>query len=156
MRFSPAGSVQARKLPDITRKFLQLSAITTIAICAVLYAKPTLAAGHDAASAKATYLKDRELCNSGQTNQDRATCLKEAAAAYAEAKRGQLNNDGSYDKNAVDRCKALHHGERSACYRRIKGEGTTDGSVEEGGIYRRIETEEGPAHHHRYRTPPRN
>jgi len=42
---------------------------------------------HRAASeARHQYQEDRAYCTSGQATEDRATCLKEAAAAYAEAR----------------------------------------------------------------------
>ena len=66
---------------------------------AVLMAAPLSAswAGTGAKSAKsgspeATYRYEREKCLSGRTHQDRATCLKEAGAALAEARRGRLDN----------------------------------------------------------------
>ena len=92
-------------------------------------------------NARAVYQNDRAMCNSGQTNQDRTTCLKEAGAAYDQTRRGQLN-DGqtSYQQNAMARCNALPPEDMKACQRRMMGEGYSEGSAQEGGIYRRIET----------------
>jgi hypothetical protein len=68
---------------------------------------------------------------------DRAACLREAAAARAEARRGVLEGaQEAYEKNALARCEALPAGERDSCIRRVRGEGITRGSVSEGGIYR--------------------
>jgi hypothetical protein len=47
------------------------------------------ASAHKSTSqAQQQYQQDRAYCTSGQATEDRATCLKEAAAAYAEARRG--------------------------------------------------------------------
>jgi hypothetical protein len=45
--------------------------------------------GHKSMSqAQQQYQQDRAYCNSGQAQEPRALCLKEAAAAYAEARGG--------------------------------------------------------------------
>jgi len=113
-----------------------------LAVCTVMFVTPTIAADSGIIpSAKSTYQRDRAMCNSGQSNQDRATCLKEAGAAYGETRRGQLNDgQAQYDQNALARCKALPPEDMQACQRRIMGEGTAEGSAQEGGIYRKIET----------------
>ena len=140
------------KLQSSPSKTFRLYGLIVLALGAVICTTPAHSSGNDLSSAKATYQKDRALCNSGQTNQDRATCLKEAGAAYAEAKRGRLSDEGaSYEKNALARCKALPQKDRHACQLRIRGEGSTDGSVEEGGIYRQIETTDGASQGQRRR-----
>lgn len=86
---------------------------------------------------EARYQSERAACESGKTGQDRATCLREAAAAREAAKQGQLNDDpGSYEKNAVARCELLPQADRDLCRRRTRNEGVTQGSVPGGGIYR--------------------
>ncbi|HEY6132757.1 MAG TPA: hypothetical protein VIW70_02165 [Rubrivivax sp.] len=90
-------------------------------------------------AAQAQYQKERARCLGGSSNQDRETCLKEAGAALAEAKRGTLGADqGDYDRNARERCTPLPDEERSACLARMRGEGTTSGSVESGGVSREL------------------
>ena len=97
------------------------------------------------ANAQARYLKERAVCTSGQSNQDRATCLREAGAALAESKRGGLDKGGaSYADNQRRRCESLTGGDRLACQERMQGKGTTSGSVAEGGIYRELVTRETP------------
>jgi hypothetical protein len=45
--------------------------------------------GHKSKSeARQQYQQERAYCTSGQASEDRALCLKEAAAAYAEARGG--------------------------------------------------------------------
>ena len=46
------------------------------------------AAAADMSEAKARYQKELAACISGQSHQDRATCLQEAGAAMQEARRG--------------------------------------------------------------------
>lgn len=122
-----------------------MNCIQRVGACAlVLAAAPAAwAAGNQALSqAQQQYKQERAHCLSGQSHQDRATCLKEAAAAYAEARRGALNNSGgsNYSQNATERCSAQPPADREACVQRIMGAGTTDGSVKGGGIIRQTET----------------
>ncbi len=91
----------------------------------------------------ARYQQERALCNSGQSNQDRATCLREASAAYAEAKRAGLAVAGaSPGDNQRKRCEPLTGDERSACLARMQGQGSVSGSVQSGGILRELVTPE--------------
>lgn len=93
------------------------------------------------ADAQKRYQEDRALCMSGRSSQDRATCLKEAAAALQAAKRGELQDgQANYEKNLLARCTYLPKADREDCERRMRGEGTTTGSVEGGGIYRELRT----------------
>lgn len=129
-RPAPAGQ---RIIP-----FLNLSAC---AAAALLVAGMAAAAGGGQSEAQARYQQERAACISGQSNQDRATCLREAGAALQEAKRGRLGDTPSaYEQNQVARCDRLAGGDREDCLRRMKGEGTVSGSVEGGGIYRELRT----------------
>lgn len=121
-----------------------------LAICAVsvfLGASAVLAAdGHGPSDARTRYLQERALCDSGQSHQDRATCLREAGAAFDQARRGALNDGpAQYQQNALIRCNPLPPEERSACQARMQGQGLTRGSVTEGGIYRELVTREIPS-----------
>lgn len=53
--------------------------------------------------AQARYQHERAACMEGSSNQDRATCLKEAAAAYQEAKAGQLPGPSDLARNRTAR-----------------------------------------------------
>jgi len=88
--------------------------------------------------AQARYRQDMAVCNSGQSNQDPATCRREAGSALAEAKRGALNDaPGEYQLNALQRCSVHKVAEdRLACEARINGQGSTEGSVAAGGVLR--------------------
>ena len=84
--------------------------------------------------AKLRYKQDRAACMNGTSNQDRATCLKEASAALAEAKRGGLAS-GDLARNRIARCDNMPAQDRQACETRMNS-GTTSGSAQQGGILR--------------------
>lgn len=97
--------------------------------------------GKQLSSAQSIYQQDRAACMSGQTNQDRATCLREAGAALQEARRGGLDDrQGEYERNRLLRCDSQPAEDRQDCVRRMSGEGTTSGSVAGGGILRELVT----------------
>ena len=113
-----------------------------IALCSlVLACAPAAwsAGSSNLSEAQARYKQERARCMSGQSSQDRATCLKEAGAALAEAKRGGLST-GAVGQNATARCDAQPTADKAACIARVQGAGTTSGSVEGGGIIRQTET----------------
>jgi hypothetical protein len=96
-------------------------------------------------TARATYELDRAACLSGQSGQDRGTCLREAAAAYQEA-RGARRGAAAvpperYAENALLRCQPLSAADRAECERRLQS-GTTSGSVTGGGVLRELRTVE--------------
>lgn len=81
-------------------------------------------------------------CMDGSSNEDRATCLKEAGAAKQEAQRGGLTSPGAAaDENALLRCDALPGSQKEACRLRILGAGTKSGSVAGGGVLREVVTQ---------------
>ena len=97
----------------------------------------------DKSEALARYQQERAVCMGGQSNQDRATCLKEAVNAYNEAKHGRLDDGAAqYQLNEQRRCERLPDEDRHDCVARMQGQGTTSGSVSSGGIYRELVTRE--------------
>ena len=120
------------------------SAFRLAVALAALLAAGSAAAQRDSGAA-ALYRSERAACLAGQSHQDRATCLKEAAAAQAEARRGRLGNGrdpAEYQRNALARCDLQPAAERDACRAMVRGEGTTRGSVEQGGVVRELVTRE--------------
>lgn len=110
------------------------------AIGALSFSTAALAADPGRVSdARSRYLEDRAFCLSGASSQDRATCLREAGAALQEAPRGGLTDGASIEQNKFARC-GYHKNleDRSYCERRMRGEGTTSGSAESGGILREL------------------
>lgn len=95
----------------------------------------------DNANARQRYEAERARCMSGQSQQDRETCLREAGAALEESSRGGLATPrGALGANALARCDAQPAADRAACIARIQGAGKTEGSVEGGGVIRKTET----------------
>ena len=123
------------------------------AVLSVCAAAAMAVAETPAADIQLRYQQERARCLEGNSNQDRATCLKEAGAARDEARKGQLNDgDAKYRSNARDRCNALTGDEARDCLTRMKGKGpaitnatttnTTSGSAQSGGILRETVTRE--------------
>ena len=116
-------------------------ALPATAVAALLFAGMAAAAGGELSDAQARYRQDRAACMSGQSNEDRATCLREAGAALQAAKRGRLGDDqGSYEQNRLLRCDRVPARDREDCVRRMNGEGIVKGSAESGGTYRELRT----------------
>jgi hypothetical protein len=99
-----------------------------------------IAGASQAADQNATIEKERTDCMSGQSQQDRATCMREAGAAKQESQRGKLRDSGDYQTNASKRCDSLPAAEKADCERRAKGEGSVSGSVGGGGVVRELVT----------------
>ncbi len=110
-----------------------------LAVAALLSAGPAVAAGAKTSEAQLRYQQDRARCMRGDTNQDRATCLKEAAAALQESKKLGASSDGELARNRMMRCEGLPAGEREECATRMNA-GTTSGSAQQGGILREATT----------------
>lgn len=108
-----------------------------IAASLLLVAGAAMAA--TASDAQLRYQQERRACLSGASNQDRATCLREAGAALQEASRGRLAAGSGREPgaNAVARCAALPPADRDECAMRMR-EGTTSGSAAQGGVLREL------------------
>lgn len=82
------------------------------------------------------YERERAHCVTGQTSEPRDICLREAAAAYAQARRGKLATPGDgpeqWAANALRRCQSQPAEDREMCERRVR-EGQVSGSVQAGG-----------------------
>jgi hypothetical protein len=106
----------------------------------ILAAAPAVFAQGAATDAQARYKEERARCMSGQSHQDRATCLREAGAALQESRRGGLSTSGDLQANALARCNAQPAADRDACRMRIEGQASVQGSVEGGGVIREATT----------------
>jgi hypothetical protein len=111
---------------------LLLSASFALALAGLASAQDT-----GMGSTRQSYQQDRAFCQSGQSSQDLATCLREAGAAAQERPRGNLTE--ANDANRFARCDYHKNPEdREYCIRRMKGEGTVSGSVDGGGLLREL------------------
>jgi hypothetical protein len=112
----------------------------TIGATALMLFAGAASAASPMSEAQARYQQERAACMKGTSNQDRATCLKEAGAALGEAKRGALgaSSDSSLAHNRMMRCEGLPAQDREDCAMRMK-QGTLSGSAQQGGILREVE-----------------
>ncbi len=132
---SIANHSQTRMQEHVHKRTRTYVSIFSLAVAGLL---PLAASAADAATSN--YQQERAACTNGGSHQDRATCLREAAAARGEAKRGHLTDSTSYDENALARCNALPPSDRQDCAKRVHGQGVVSGSVEGGGVYRETTT----------------
>lgn len=94
--------------------------------------------------AQARFKQEMADCVSGNTSQDKDSCMHEARAALAEVKRGVWGRpektEAKSEAAARQRCEVHQGQQRNACEARMRGEGNVSGSVEGGGILREITT----------------
>ena len=88
----------------------------------------------------ARYQQDLAECEAQQATQDLAACRLEARNALAEAKRNLLSDTTAnlFEKNQLKRCRVFKGEDREACEARVRGEGSSTGSVQSGGILREV------------------
>ncbi len=102
------------------------------------------AASHAAQDdAKLRYERDRQACLSGNTQQARDVCLREAGAALESSRASQLRSAGpaAQTNNATERCDVFTKAdEHAACLARVQGPGSASGSVMQGGVLRESTT----------------
>jgi hypothetical protein len=116
------------------------------ALLAVTAATAQVATGTTGIDASGSYQHEVQSCMTGKTQQDQATCLREARNAQADKRRGVLDNaGGQFGANATARCDVLTGEDKAACQARILGYGSTTGSVAAGGVLREVETVVMPA-----------
>jgi hypothetical protein len=129
--------------PDPVRSRKSLMSFGVAALLAVTAATAQVATGTGATGidASGSYQQEVQACLSGRTQQDQATCLREARNAQADRKRGLLDNAGArYQANATARCDVLTGEDKAACQARMMGYGSTSGSIAGGGLLREVET----------------
>ena len=131
---------------DSSRSRKSIVSFGVAALLAVGAATAQVATGTTGIDASGSYQQEVNACMTGQTQQDRDTCLREARNAQADKKRGVLDNaGGQFEANAAARCSVLQGEEAAACKARVMGFGNTSGSVAAGGVLREVETVVMPA-----------
>ena len=121
-------------------------AVALTALLAVTGAAAQIAAGSTGIDATGNARSELAACNSGKTQQSRATCITEVKNANAAKRAGKLDNaGGQFKANALKRCDALSGTDKIACEARMAGYGNTQGSVAGGGVIREIESVVVPA-----------
>jgi hypothetical protein len=115
----------------------------SLALCLSIACVAAFAAKESARDIESRYQRERASCVDGHSQQAPEPCLREAQAARAQAQRQGLDEAGTdYGANAVLRCARLDEAMRADCEARMRGQGTTSGSVGGGGIYRELITRE--------------
>ena len=129
---------------DSARSHKSLVSFGLAALLAMTAATAQIAAGAAGSAgidASGNYRQEVQACRSGNTQQDQATCLREARNAQADKKRGVLDNGSArFEANATARCNVLTGEDQAACQARMMGYGNTTGSVAAGGVLREVET----------------
>jgi uncharacterized protein YgiB involved in biofilm formation len=125
---------------DTARSRKSLVSFGVAALLAVTAATAQVATGTTGIDATGSYRHEVQSCLSGLTQQDQATCLREARNAQAEKQRGALDNGAPLEANRMARCDALAGEDKAACQARMMGYGNTSGSVAGGGVLREVET----------------
>lgn len=128
------------KATDTARSRSSLVSFGVAALLAVTAATAQVATGTTGIDATGSYRHEVQSCLSGMTQQDQATCLREARNAQAEKQRGALDNGAPLEANRMARCDALAGEDKAACQARMMGYGNTTGSVAGGGVLREVET----------------
>ena len=123
----------------------RLALIGAAALLAAGAASAQIASGTTGIDASGNTRTERAACMSGNTQQDRDTCLREANNAAADKRAGKLDSGNDYAANALARCDVLTGEDKAACQARIVGYGSTAGSVAGGGVIRQVETVVVPA-----------
>lgn len=127
--------------PDLARTRNSMVSFGVSALLAMTAATAQVATGTTGIDATGSYQHEVQSCLAGKTQEDQATCLREARNAQADKKRGVLDNAGAqFQANALARCDALSGEDKAACHARMMGFGSTDGSVAGGGVLREVET----------------
>lgn len=102
------------------------------------------AASSDQADRRAIYERDRAACETGRSTQERGLCLHDVTVAYRmpHTNKPYDLDPSTYLRNQALRCGPLKDKDLEACMARMRGAGSTSGSVETGGILRELTTVE--------------
>jgi len=128
------------KTQESSRSRKSLVYFGVASLLAVTAATAQVATGTTGIDASGSYQQEVQACMTGKTQQDQATCLREARNALADKKRGVLDTGTNFQANAQSRCDVLQGEDKAACQARILGYGSTSGSVAGGGVLREVET----------------
>jgi hypothetical protein len=127
--------------PDYGHSRKSLVSYGVAALLAMTAATAQVATGTTGIDASGSYQQEVNACMSGRTQEDQATCLREARNAQADKQRGVLDNSNAqFQANATARCEPLSGEDKAACQARLMGYGATSGSVAGGGVLREVET----------------
>lgn len=143
-----SGPIRNRTMHTITsrlsRKRLLVVALATAFNMTAALAQ--VASGTTGIDASGNYQSEVQACRSGRTQQDTATCLREARNARADHSSGKSQATAAQlQGNAMARCEPLNGQDKAACQARVVGYGSESGSVAGGGVLNSVETVVMPA-----------
>jgi hypothetical protein len=120
-----------RRLTPTSKCTAALGALVLASLCGAAQAQDA-----STMSPQAKYDKDRAHCMSGKSQEDQATCLREAGAALQARKDGDISHApkdaAALQSNAVQRCDNLPPKDRPDCMTRAKA-GVSQGAANSGG-----------------------
>lgn len=102
------------------------------------------ATGGDQTERRAIFERDRAACETGRSTQERGLCLHDVTVAYRmpHTNKPYDLDAATYQRNQALRCGPLKDKDLEACMARMRGAGSTSGSVQTGGILRELTTVE--------------
>ena len=100
----------------------------------------TTFSAQDMRNAMVNYKNEMTACNSEVSKNTRKGCVLEAKKTLDAYQRGSENYEQQLQENAIQRCRVLKEDDRRDCESRMRGAGSADGSVAEGGILRETVT----------------
>jgi len=122
-----------------------LNLLLALAAClAPLAAAAAPATASERADRRAVYERDRAACETGKSTQERSLCLHDVTVAYRmpHTNKPYDLDPAAYHRNQALRCGPLKDKDLEACMDRMRGAGSTSGSVQTGGILRELTTVE--------------
>jgi len=123
------------------KSLISFASASLLAVTAAAAQVATGTAADAGIDSSGNFGREVQACNTGQSQEARDTCLREARNARAEKQQGKLDNAGNdLAANAMARCEPLSGEEKAACQARVLGYGETSGSVAGGGVLRQVET----------------
>ena len=139
--FSPF--IDAARLSRLGRGAVRagFAAVLVAAGTAAPMAFAQVASGTTGIDASGNAKNEMAACASGNTQEDKATCMKEVRNANAAKRAGKLGNDGDFSANALMRCNVFKSADdQSACKARVMNDANAQGSVAGGGVLREATT----------------
>jgi hypothetical protein len=122
----------------VNTQFLVRTFVLVTALCASWSASALATNSEAMAAAQARYRHEMADCDSGQTNQDLATCRLEARNTLADAPHARASESpAQYQQNALQRCNVHIGDDRTDCEARIRDERNVSGSALDGGVLRK-------------------
>ena len=119
---------------------LLVASLSTLAIAAAAALLPVTTS---AETIKNMSQHEQAVCGAANTTQSEADCLYEMRSVRRDAMAGKAPLALSAQElaaNALSRCQVQPVKEREACVRMVRGMGTRDGSVAQGGVVMEITT----------------